>query len=133
MLLTASIRYVQLCEKAEFGRSLFQRLVILGHKKHLLNVQYRMHPKISLFPNSEFYQKKIMDGPNVKSAAYEKRFLSGDMFGSYSFINVSSGNEDQDDKHSTRNKAEAFVVAEIVANLHKGNVLISQGFNFCIT
>lgn len=116
----------KLCEKAEFGRSLFQRLVILGHKKHLLNVQYRMHPKISLFPNREFYQKKIMDGPNVKSAAYEKRFLSGDMFGSYSFINVSSGNEDQDDKHSTRNKAEAFVVAEIVANLHKEYVSSRQ-------
>lgn len=109
----------KICEKAEFGRSLFERLVILGHKKDLLNVQYRMHPKISLFPNRVFYQKKITDGPNVKSTTYEKRFLTGDIFGSYSFINVSSGNEELDDKHSTRNKAEAFVVAEIVANLHK--------------
>ncbi|PHU19176.1 hypothetical protein BC332_10327 [Capsicum chinense] len=116
----------KICEKAEFGRSLFERLVILGHKKHLLNVQYRMHPKISLFPNREFYHKKIMDGPNVKSAAYEKRFLTGDMFGSYSFINVSSGNEELDDKHSTSNKAEAFVVAEIVANLHKEYVSSKQ-------
>ncbi|CAN4116692.1 unnamed protein product [Withania somnifera] len=109
----------KICEKAMFGRSLFERLVILGHKKHLLNIQYRMHPKISLFPNREFYQKKITDGPNVKLATYEKRFLMGDIFGSYSFINVSSGNEELDEKHSTRNKAEAFVVAEIVANLHK--------------
>ncbi|KAL3372688.1 hypothetical protein AABB24_004969 [Solanum stoloniferum] len=116
----------KICEKAEFGRSLFERLVILGHKKHLLNVQYRMHPKISLFPNNEFYQKKIMDGPNVKSAAYEKRFLTGDIFGSYSFINVSSGNEDQDERHSTRNKAEAFVVAEIIANLHKESISSKQ-------
>ncbi|XP_055826633.1 uncharacterized protein LOC129895028 [Solanum dulcamara] len=116
----------KICEKAEFGRSLFERLVILGHKKHLLNVQYRMHPKISLFPNTEFYQKKIMDGPNVKSAAYEKKFLMGDIFGSYSFINVSSGNEEHDDKHSSRNKAEAFVVAEIVANLHKESVSSRQ-------
>lgn len=91
-----------------------------------------MHPKISLLPNREFYQKKIMDGPNVKSAAYEKRFLTGDIFGSYSFINVSGGNEEHDDKHSSRNKTEAFVVAEIVANLHKGNALIFQGFNFCV-
>ncbi|KAG5614103.1 hypothetical protein H5410_013927 [Solanum commersonii] len=116
----------KICEKAEFGRSLFERLVILGHKKHLLNVQYRMHPKISLFPNSEFYQKKIMDGPNVKSAAYGKRFLIGDIFGSYSFINVSSGNEEQDERHSTRNKAEAFVVAEIIANLHKESISSKQ-------
>ncbi|CAN4109758.1 unnamed protein product [Withania somnifera] len=116
----------KICEKAEFGRSLFERLVILGHKKHLLDVQYRMHPKISLFPNREFYQKKIKDGPNVKSAAYEKRFLTGDIFGSYSFINISSGNEEHDDKHSTRNKAEAFVVSEIVANLHKAYLSSKQ-------
>ncbi|XP_060189971.1 uncharacterized protein LOC132618998 [Lycium barbarum] len=116
----------KICEKAEFGRSLFERLVNLGHKKHLLNVQYRMHPKISMFPNREFYQKQIMDGPNVKEAKYEKRFLKGSMFGSYSFINVSSGNEEVDDKHSTRNKAEAFVVAEILANLHQEFVSSKQ-------
>ncbi|XP_060187506.1 uncharacterized protein LOC132616826 isoform X2 [Lycium barbarum] len=116
----------KICEKAEFGRSLFERLVNLGHKKHLLNVQYRMHPKISMFPNREFYQKQIMDGPNVKEAKYEKRFLKGSMFGSYSFINVSSGNEEVDDKHSTRNKAEAFIVAEILANLHKEFVSSKQ-------
>ncbi|XP_059284239.1 probable helicase MAGATAMA 3 isoform X1 [Lycium ferocissimum] len=116
----------KICEKAEFGRSLFERLVILGHKKHLLNVQYRMHPEISMFPNREFYQKKIMDGPNVKGAEYEKRYLKGSMFGSYSFINVSTGSEEVDDKHSTRNKAEAFVVAEILANLHKEFVSSKQ-------
>ncbi|KAJ8531447.1 hypothetical protein K7X08_026881 [Anisodus acutangulus] len=116
----------KICEKAEFGRSLFERLVILGHKKHLLNVQYRMHPKISMFPNREFYQKKIMDGPNVKGAKYEKRFLKGDMFGPYSFINVSSGNEEVDVKHSTSNKTEAFVVAEILANLHKVSITSKQ-------
>ncbi|KAH0763512.1 hypothetical protein KY290_019585 [Solanum tuberosum] len=112
----------KICEKAEFGRSLFERLVILGHKKHLLNVQYRMHPKISLFPNNEFYEKKIMDGPNVTAAIYEKRFLKGDIFGSYSFINVSSGKEVLDEEHSTRNMAEVLVVAEIVANLHRESV-----------
>lgn len=79
-----------------------------------------MHPKISLFPNNEFYHKKIMDGPNVKGEKYEKRFLTGDIFGPYSFINVSNGNEEQDERYSTRNKPEAFVVAEIVFNLHKG-------------
>ncbi|KAM3394324.1 hypothetical protein P3S68_003326 [Capsicum galapagoense] len=112
----------KICEKAEFGRSLFERLVILGHKKHLLNVQYRMHPKISLFPNSEFYEKKITDGPNVTATLYEKRFLKGDIFCSYSFINVSSGREELDDHQSTRNMAEVRLVAEIVANLHRESV-----------
>ncbi|KAF3663229.1 putative metal-nicotianamine transporter YSL7-like [Capsicum annuum] len=103
--------------KAEFGRSLFERLVILGHKKHLLNVQYRMHPKVSLFPNSQFYEKKITDGPNVTAALYEKRFLKGDIFCSYSFINVSRGKEELDDHQSTRNMAEV----RLVADMHKMN------------
>lgn len=62
---------------AGFGRSLFERLSSLGHPKHLLNVQYRMHPSISLFPNSKFYSGLISDGPNVKAKAYEKTFLPG--------------------------------------------------------
>ncbi|XP_047267474.1 probable helicase MAGATAMA 3 [Capsicum annuum] len=107
----------KICEKAEFGRSLFERLVILGHKKHLLNVQYRMHPKVSLFPNSQFYEKKITDGPNVTAALYEKRFLKGDIFCSYSFINVSRGKEELDDHQSTRNMAEV----RLVADMHKMN------------
>jgi senataxin len=65
----------KISEKAEFGRSLFERLVMLGHQKHLLDVQYRMHPSISLFPNREFYDKQISDAPNVKERNYEKRFL----------------------------------------------------------
>ncbi|CAI8606260.1 unnamed protein product [Vicia faba] len=40
---------------ADFGRSLFARLTTLGHPNHFLNIQYRMHPKISSFPNSTFY------------------------------------------------------------------------------
>ncbi|KAJ8557667.1 hypothetical protein K7X08_003292 [Anisodus acutangulus] len=112
----------KICGKAGFGRSLFERLVIIGHKKHLLNVQYRMHPAISLFPNREFYENKIMDGPNVQKAMYEKRFLKGNIFGSYSFINISNGKEQYDNTHSTRNMAEVYVIAEIVANLYKESV-----------
>ncbi|KAK4367216.1 hypothetical protein RND71_015096 [Anisodus tanguticus] len=112
----------KICGKAGFGRSLFERLVIIGHKKHLLNVQYRMHPAISLFPNREFYENKIMDGPNVQNAMYEKRFLKGNIFGSYSFINISNGKEQYDNTHSTKNMAEVYVIAEIVANLYKESV-----------
>ncbi|MCD7450377.1 hypothetical protein HAX54_005720 [Datura stramonium] len=112
----------KICEKAYFGRSLFERLVNVGHKKHLLNVQYRMHPAISLFPNREFYENKIMDGQNVKKAMYEKTFLKGNIFGSYSFINISNGKEQYDNKHSTRNMSEVYVIAEIVAKLYKESV-----------
>ncbi|CAH9069934.1 unnamed protein product [Cuscuta epithymum] len=108
----------KICEKAEFGRSLFERLVKLGHKKYLLNIQYRMHPSISLFPNMKFYEKKVINGTNVTKAGYEKRFLKGEMFGPFSFINI-RGSEDRDESCSTKNKAEVFAVAEIIAMLYK--------------
>nr|GMC62501.1 probable helicase MAGATAMA 3 isoform X1 [Ipomoea batatas] len=107
----------KICEKAKFGRSLFERLVKLGHKKHLLNIQYRMHPSISLFPNKKFYEEKVTNGPNVTNIRYEKRFLKGNMYGPYSFINISKGREEFDDNCSSRNMAEACAVAKIVAML----------------
>ncbi|KAI3778696.1 hypothetical protein L2E82_08079 [Cichorium intybus] len=103
-----------------FGRSLFDRLSSLGHSKHLLNVQYRMHPDISFFPNWKFYQNQILDAENVTSKSYEKRYLSGPMFGSYSFINVVGGREEKDDDgRSRRNLVEVAVVIKIVQSLHK--------------
>ncbi|KAL4575598.1 hypothetical protein LXL04_022446 [Taraxacum kok-saghyz] len=103
-----------------FGRSLFDRLSCLGRSKHLLNVQYRMHPSISFFPNWKFYKKQILDAENVTSESYETNYLSGPMFGPYSFINVVGGREEKDDDgRSRRNLVEVAVVIKIVHNLFK--------------
>ncbi|CAF1857911.1 unnamed protein product, partial [Brassica napus] len=115
----------EICEKAKFGRSLFERLVLLGHNKHLLNVQYRMHPSISRFPNNEFYGGMIADAEVVQEIIYQKRFLLGNMFGSFSFINVGRGKEEFGDGHSPKNMVEVAVIAEIISNLSKG-ILISN-------
>ncbi|KAF6174661.1 hypothetical protein GIB67_006313 [Kingdonia uniflora] len=112
----------KISEEAEFGRSMFERLVSLGHKKHLLNVQYRMHPSISLFPNTEFYNKQISDAPNVNESTYKRQILQGNMFGPLSFINVANGKEVYDNKHSLKNMVEIVVVAEIVENLYQASV-----------
>ncbi|KAL7143772.1 hypothetical protein ABFS83_08G214400 [Erythranthe nasuta] len=109
----------KICEEAAFGRSLFERLVKLGHKKHLLNIQYRMHPSISLFPNNEFYGNRINDGPNVRKRAYEKIFLEEKIYGSFSFVNITNGKEELDNRHSLRNIVEVSVVVEIVSKLYK--------------
>ncbi|KAK2981444.1 hypothetical protein RJ640_001958 [Escallonia rubra] len=111
----------KICEKARFDMSLFECLVLLGHERHLLNVQYRMHPSISLFPNKEFYDQKISDGPNVKEITYQRHLLKGDMYGSYSFINVSNGKEEFDNSHSSKSMVEVTVVAKIVVILFKGD------------
>ncbi|KAF3792771.1 hypothetical protein EJ110_NYTH10923 [Nymphaea thermarum] len=98
--------------KSGFGRSLFERMSLLGHRKHLLNVQYRMHPDISLFPNNKFYRKMILDGENVKQRSYEKRYLEGRMFGTFSFISVTGGKEEKDARgHSWKNEMEASVLS----------------------
>ncbi|XP_055961523.1 uncharacterized protein LOC126676427 [Mercurialis annua] len=109
----------KISEKAEFGRSLFERLVLLGHKKHLLNTQYRMHPSISSFPNHEFYGGKIHDAPTVKEKNYQKQFLPGAMYGTYSFINIAQGLEQSNDGRSQKNMVEVAVISELVANLFK--------------
>ncbi|XP_052304624.1 uncharacterized protein LOC18106539 isoform X1 [Populus trichocarpa] len=109
----------EISKEAEFGRSLFERLVILGHEKHLLNMQYRMHPSISLFPNKEFYDGLMQDASTVKERNYQKQFLQGNMYGPYSFINVASGKEEFDNGGSKKNLVEVAVVSEVVASLFK--------------
>ncbi|KAJ6766752.1 DNA2/NAM7 HELICASE FAMILY [Salix purpurea] len=110
----------KISDEAEFGRSLFERLVILEHKKHLLNTQYRMHPSISLFPNKEFYDRRIKDSSSVKKRNYQKQFLQGKMYGPYSFINVAAGKEQSNYGRSKKNLVEVAVVSAIVASLFKG-------------
>ncbi|XP_062110911.1 uncharacterized protein LOC133822555 [Humulus lupulus] len=118
----------QISEEADFGRSLFERLAYLGHKKHLLNIQYRMHPSISLFPNREFYNNQILNGPNVKDRIYNRSFFKRKMYGSYSFINVSHGKEEFNEKRSRKNIVEVAVVLEMVESLHKEFILTKKKF-----
>ncbi|XP_052143069.1 LOW QUALITY PROTEIN: helicase SEN1-like [Oryza glaberrima] len=121
----------RVCEDAEFGRSLFERLSSLGHPKHLLDVQYRMHPGISKFPVSSFYENKISDGENVLHRDYERKPLAGPMYGSYSFINVDAGKESKG-KHdkSLMNPIEVAAVTRIVQRLFKESV--DTGRKLCV-
>ncbi|CAN1804440.1 TPR and ankyrin repeat-containing protein 1 [Linum perenne] len=108
-------------KEAGFGRSLFERLTLLQHPVHLLDIQYRMHPCISNFPNSTFYSGSIKDGDNVKAPSYLKCYLPGEMFGPYSFLNVRGGREEMDDVgHSRRNMSEVAIVLKLLQNLYKG-------------
>ncbi|KAJ4974650.1 hypothetical protein NE237_007824 [Protea cynaroides] len=115
----------KISEKAGFGRSLFERQVSLGHKKHLLNIQYRMHPSISIFPNTEFYENQILDASNVKERSHERHFLQGNMYGPYSFLNVAYGREERDGP-GRKNMVEVAVVFEIVKSLFKASIASRQ-------
>ncbi|XP_050908466.1 helicase sen1 [Lathyrus oleraceus] len=109
----------KIADKCEFGRSMFERLVILGYKRHMLNVQYRMHPSISLFPCKEFYDEKLFDAPVVREESYNKLFLKREMYGPYSFINIAKGKEKHGQGQSLKNMVEVAVISEIIKSLNK--------------
>ena len=51
----------QTCRDAGFGESFLAHLMRYhGERVHLLNTQYRMHPKILQFSNESFYSKRVL-------------------------------------------------------------------------
>jgi hypothetical protein len=50
-------------KSAGYARSLMERLQANGSASVLLNVQHRMHPDISRWPNNQFYEGKLIDAP----------------------------------------------------------------------
>ncbi|KAI3813721.1 hypothetical protein L1987_18452 [Smallanthus sonchifolius] len=91
-----------------------------NHEENHLTFE-EMHPSISQFPNAEFYNGQILDGPNVIDKARDKHFLQEDMYRSYSFINVDYAKEELNMNYSTKHMLEVAVIAQIVANIFKGN------------
>jgi superfamily I DNA and/or RNA helicase len=82
-----------------------------------------MHPWISKFPVRSFYDSRITDGPNVLQRSYERRHLTGPMFGPYSFINIDGGSESTGKAdRSLINTVEAAAVVRIVQRLFKESV-----------
>ncbi len=56
---------VVMCKKAAncgLSHSMFERLVVLGIRPIRLQVQYRMHPALSLFPSNVFYEGSLQNG-----------------------------------------------------------------------
>jgi senataxin len=78
-----------------------------------------MHPSISQFPNEQFYHGKIIDGPSVID--HHNSYLDGGIYGSYSFIHIEDGKEEQSG-WSLKNMVEAAVAGNIVYRLEKGTL-----------
>ncbi|KAM5346868.1 hypothetical protein ACJ41O_009873 [Fusarium nematophilum] len=75
---------------AKFGydQSLFVRMQ-QNHPKsvHLLDMQYRMHPEISMFPSREFYEGQLADGQNMQELRQQPWHQSA-LLGPYRFFDV---------------------------------------------
>ena len=80
-----------------------------------------MHPSISIFPNTSFYEGRISDAPSVMEKEHQRMYLPGSMFGPYSFVNIGDGREERDELgHSKRNFVEVAVIEEILYRLRRG-------------
>lgn len=88
----------------------------------LLDTQYRMHPEISRFPNSFFYEGHLIDGPTM-AAQTARPWHANRYLGAFRFFDVGKGQEDRVfrssgvESKSKMNEAEARVAANIVAML----------------
>ncbi|CAG9467508.1 unnamed protein product [Pedinophyceae sp. YPF-701] len=73
------------------GRSLFERLQSLGHGCAMLTEQYRMHPEISAFPSTYFYDGCLRDGEGVQGGGRAAAFHAQAAFPPVCFWDVRDG------------------------------------------
>lgn len=98
-----------------YGQSLFLRMYMAHPSRtHMLNVQYRMNPDISKFPNQEFYQGKLMDGPeNGLKTARPWHMAAQGLLTPFRFFNVIGEEAQNQLTKSYFNKNEADFVYEL--------------------
>ena len=119
---------VVMCKKAGSAglcQSLFERLVVLGIRPIRLQVQYRMHPALSQFPSSVFYEGSLQNGvnPSDRSASgFNWPVPDKPMF----FYKCHGQEEIASSGTSYLNRAEAAVVEKITTRLLKAGVKPEQ-------
>jgi senataxin len=111
--------------KFKYDYSLFDRMY-KNHpqRAHLLSIQYRMHPEISIMPSKLFYDKKLTDGPGLEELKVAK-WHKDPKFGPYVFYDVLEGKEQRSENFSLYNSEEACVAIWLVESLVKQNCKIS--------
>lgn len=116
----------ELAKEKGYGRSLFDRLLQHAIPSSLLNIQYRMHPKISIWPNDSFYKGLLNDGENVLGPEYTKHWH--DFLPPFSIYDV-HGTEEKDHKGSTLNRIEVKVALQVLKALNSIFKIHGMGFD----
>lgn len=101
----------------QYEQSLFVRMQT-NHPRdvHLLDTQYRMHPEISSFPSSAFYEGRLLDGPGMLSLR-AKPWHKSAMLGPYRFFDVQGAHQAAPRGHSLVNFAEIEVALRLFERL----------------
>lgn len=118
------------CKKAAnagLGRSLFERLVLLGITPFRLEVQYRMHPALSEFPSYVFYNGSLQNGVTLKEREYPlKDFPWPNPKCPMFFYNCTGVEEMSASGTSYLNRNEAYMMEKIARALLKNGLKPSQ-------
>ena len=110
----------------QYEQSLFVRMQA-NHPKdvHLLDTQYRMHPEISLFPSTTFYDGRLLDGPDMESLR-RRPWHQSDLLGPYRFFDVLGTHQSGLRGRSLINLAEV----EMALKLYDRLITDCKGYDF---
>ena len=110
----------------QYEQSLFVRMQS-NHPRdvHLLDTQYRMHPEISSFPSTTFYESKLLDGPGMAKLRW-RPWHQIDILGPYRFFDVLGTHQSAPRGHSLINIAEV----EIALKLYDRLITDYKGYDF---
>lgn len=78
----------QVAKSHGHNRSLFDRLIRNGHSFDFFEEQYRMHPKISSWPNLSFYHNRLCDEENVKQPGHGPLQTNSLLKSPYLFVDI---------------------------------------------
>ncbi|PKY01962.1 tRNA-splicing endonuclease [Aspergillus campestris IBT 28561] len=107
----------KVASKFQYEQSLFVRMQA-NHPRdvHLLDIQYRMHPEISAFPSSAFYDGKLQDGPNMRELR-TRPWHQSELLTPYRFFDVQGLHQSATKGHSLINMAELKVAMQLYERL----------------
>ncbi|KAI4163578.1 MAG: hypothetical protein LQ342_002850 [Letrouitia transgressa] len=110
----------------QYEQSLFVRMQSnYPHDVHLLDTQYRMHPEISSFPSSAFYEGRLLDGESMLSLR-TKPWHQSSLLSPYRFFDVLGSHQSAPRGHSLINIAEI----EVALALYDRLVTDYRGYDF---
>ncbi|KAL2830194.1 SEN1 N terminal-domain-containing protein [Aspergillus cavernicola] len=107
----------KVASKYQYEQSLFVRMQT-NHPRdvHLLDVQYRMHPEISMFPRTAFYDGRLQDGPGMAQLR-QRPWHQSELLSPYRFFDVQGLHQSAAKGHSLINMAELRVAMQLYERL----------------
>lgn len=107
----------KVASRFQYEQSLFVRMQA-NHPQdvHLLDTQYRMHPEISAFPRTAFYDGKLQDGPDM-APLRARPWHNSELLTPYRFFDVQGLHQSAAKGHSLVNVAELQVAMQLYERL----------------